>query len=311
MTAALERPAATGAGGNSLERRYRRLLLCYPRRYRAEHGGEIIATLLDTAEPGRALPPLREARALVSGGLRARIVAAASDRPAWLDGLHLGVTALCAVQLATLAPYTASVPIWTGLSALALLLVIRGRVRLALPVVALVATKVFAITLGRPWLDPTLLPVDAPPVWHTGALYGGGGPVAPMAGYGLTVLGLLVLAAHRHRLGRRSWLWLPVVPLLAGADPAGLDFGRGGDALDVVRTALELGLLLFAARAGHVARDPRWAVAAGVHLVPVCVVYAENLGVHSEPDIAHLAALLLATALAAAAPYRARRHPAL
>ncbi|MFF0306776.1 hypothetical protein ACFYSC_05070 [Streptosporangium sp. NPDC004379] len=310
MTAALEPPAATGAGGSSLERRYRRLLLCYPRRYRAEHGGEIIATLLETAEPGRALPPLREARALVSGGLRARIVAAA-DRPAWLDGLHLGVTALCAVQLATLVPYAASVPIWASLSALALLLVLRGRVRLALPVVALVAAKVCAITLGHPWLDPTLLPVDAPPAWHAGALYGGGGPVAPMVGYGLTFLGLLVLTPHRGRLGRRSWLWLPAVPLLAGADPAGLDFGRGGDALDMVRTGLELALLLFAARAGHVARDPRWAVAAGVHLVAVCAVYAENLGVHSEPDLAHLAVVLLATALAAAVPYRARRHPAL
>ncbi|WP_433245514.1 hypothetical protein ACQPYK_43560 [Streptosporangium sp. CA-135522] len=302
-----EHRTATGAGTGVLERRYRRLLLGYPRAYRSGYGDELIATLLDTAEPGRTLPAARESFALVVGGVRTRMIYA-TQRPAWIDGLHLGVLALSIAQLAMLVPYASVVPLWVGLSALAVLLVMRGRVRLALPVVVPVAVKVCAITLGQPWLDRTLLPVDPDRFWGGGALYGGGGPVAPMAGYALVVLGLLTLAAHERRLGERSWFWLPAVPLLAGADPAGLDFSAGAGSHAMARAGLEIGVLLLAAWAGHVAHDPRWAMAAGIYLVPVLAVYAENLGDHSEQDLAHLAVLVLLTAFAAAVPYRAKRR---
>lgn len=307
MTVVTEHRAATGAGAGVLERRYRRLLLCYPRAYRSGYGGELIATLLDTAEPGRTLPSARESFALVAGGLRTRVIHA-TERPAWVDGIHLGVLALSVAQLAMLVPYATTVPLWVGLSALAVLLIMRGRVRLALPVVVLVAVKVCAITLGRPWLDLTLLPVDPDRFWGGGALYGGGGPVAPMIGYALVVLGLLTLSAHERQLGVRSWFWPAAIPLLAGANPAGLDFSAGGGPHLVARVGLEIGVLLLAAWAGHVAHDPRWALAAGVYLVPVLAMYAENLGDHSEQDLARLAALILLTAFAAAMPYRAKRH---
>ncbi|WP_406311996.1 hypothetical protein OHA77_25415 [Streptosporangium sp. NBC_01639] len=307
MTVATEHRAATGVGTGVLERRYRRLLLGYPRAYRAGYGGELIATLLDTAEPGRTLPSLRESLALVTGGLRTRVIYA-TERPAWVDGVHLGVLALSIAQLAMLVPYATTVPLWTGLSALAVLLIMRGRVRLALPVVVLVAVKVCSITLGQTWLDRTLLPVDPDGFWGGGALYGGGGPVAPTAGYAVVVLGLLVLAARGRRLGGRSWCWLPAAPLLAGADPAGLDFSTGPGPHAMARAGLEIGVLLLAVWAGHVAHDPRWAMAAGVYLTSVLAVYAENLGAHSERDLAHLAALILLTALAAVMPYRAKRH---
>ncbi|MEV4186204.1 hypothetical protein AB0J28_32730, partial [Streptosporangium canum] len=93
-----------------------------------------------------------------------------------------------------------------------------------------------------------------------------------------------------------------------GADPAGLDFPAAGGSHATARVALEIGVLLLAVWAGHVAHDPRWAMAAGVYLIPVLAVYAENLGAHSERDLAHLAALVLLTASAAAVPYRAKRH---
>lgn len=307
MTVVTEHRAAAGAGAGVLERRYRRLLLCYPRAYRSGYGGELIATLLDTAEPGRTLPSARESFALVAGGLRTRVIHA-TERPAWVDGVHLGVLALSVAQLAMLVPYATTVPLWVGLSALAVLLIMRGRVRLALPVVVLVAVKVCAITLGRPWLDLTLLPVAPDRFWGGGTLYGGGGPVAPMIGYALAVLGLLVLAVHGGRLGTRSWFWLPAAPLLAGADPAGLDFPAAGGSHATAKVALEIGVLLLAVWAGHVAHDPRWAMAAGVYLTSVLAVYAENLGAHSERDLAHLAVLVLLTASAAAVPYRAKRH---
>jgi hypothetical protein len=57
----------------TLARRYRRLLLCYPRQYRKARGEEIVATFLDLAPPDRARPTVREAANLVRHGLRCRL----------------------------------------------------------------------------------------------------------------------------------------------------------------------------------------------------------------------------------------------
>src|SRR5262245_63412579 len=42
--------------GSELERRYRRLMLAYPRRYRGQRGEEMLATLLETAATGQRRP---------------------------------------------------------------------------------------------------------------------------------------------------------------------------------------------------------------------------------------------------------------
>ena len=55
-----------------LARRYRRLLLTYPRSYRRRHGAEIVTTLLDAAPPGRLRPSRVEAVDLLTGGIRFR-----------------------------------------------------------------------------------------------------------------------------------------------------------------------------------------------------------------------------------------------
>ncbi|WP_406072884.1 hypothetical protein [Micromonospora sp. NBC_01638] len=55
-----------------LERRYRWLLRAYPRAYRQYRADEMLETLLATTEDERRRPKLREAAALVVGGLRAR-----------------------------------------------------------------------------------------------------------------------------------------------------------------------------------------------------------------------------------------------
>ncbi|MER7275586.1 hypothetical protein ABT369_14105 [Dactylosporangium sp. NPDC000244] len=57
---------------DALPRRYRRLLLAYPARYRRRHGAEILTTLMDAAEPGRERPTAAEVRDIVAGGLRQR-----------------------------------------------------------------------------------------------------------------------------------------------------------------------------------------------------------------------------------------------
>ena len=55
-----------------LERRCRWLLLTYPAWYRRDRAGEMLGTLLEASGPGQSWPSLRDARALVTGGLRVR-----------------------------------------------------------------------------------------------------------------------------------------------------------------------------------------------------------------------------------------------
>jgi hypothetical protein len=55
-----------------LERRCRLLLLAYPAAYRRDRGEEIMGTLLEATPDGRKRPAVRDARALILGGLRAR-----------------------------------------------------------------------------------------------------------------------------------------------------------------------------------------------------------------------------------------------
>jgi len=56
----------------TLDKRYRRLLLFYPRAYRRQHGEELVTTLLDAAPAGRVRPARGEVLDLVRGGLRQR-----------------------------------------------------------------------------------------------------------------------------------------------------------------------------------------------------------------------------------------------
>jgi hypothetical protein len=55
-----------------LERRCRWLLRAYPAWYRRKRGEEMLGTLLEASPPGRRWPSVRDARALVIGGLRVR-----------------------------------------------------------------------------------------------------------------------------------------------------------------------------------------------------------------------------------------------
>lgn len=294
------------AGVSALERRYRWLLLAYPRGYRSGNGEELVATLLDAAAPGRTSPSWREAVALIAGGLRVRALDVA-EGPAWADGLHLGVTVLSVANLAVLLPYATSIPWWVALSAITVFLVLRGRVRPALPLVVLIASKMCAIVLGYPWLDQTLLPIFSDPIWHAPALYSGGGPVAPVAAYALVFLGLSVLAVRAAPLRRRTWRWWLAAPSLAVTDPAWLTV-TAGSLRDLAGIGLEVALLALAVWAGHAAADPRWGVAAGICLLPAVVMFSENLSFYGRQELSHLGIIVLLTLVAAAVPIHARRH---
>jgi hypothetical protein len=55
-----------------LERRYRRVLACYPRGYRATYGEEMLAVAMAAAGPGRRWPDPGEAADLIRSGIRRR-----------------------------------------------------------------------------------------------------------------------------------------------------------------------------------------------------------------------------------------------
>lgn len=56
-----------------LERRYRRLLACYPRAYRHESGQEILGVLMDSARDRQRRPGLAESADLIRGALWMRL----------------------------------------------------------------------------------------------------------------------------------------------------------------------------------------------------------------------------------------------
>lgn len=60
-------------GSGDLERRYRRLLVFYPRRYRRRHEDEILAVLLDGTAPRQRRPRLAEITSLAWSGLGMRL----------------------------------------------------------------------------------------------------------------------------------------------------------------------------------------------------------------------------------------------
>jgi hypothetical protein len=71
-TASERRDPAGADRVTALERRSRRLLRVYPAAYRHERAEEMIGTLLEATPDGRSWPRLRDVRALVTAGLKAR-----------------------------------------------------------------------------------------------------------------------------------------------------------------------------------------------------------------------------------------------
>lgn len=81
---------------SDLEARYRRLFAAYPAAQRAQREDEMVALLLDLAEPGQSRPSRREALSIVANGLACR--ARCADE--WRVGLALGGAFAAVVALA-------------------------------------------------------------------------------------------------------------------------------------------------------------------------------------------------------------------
>jgi hypothetical protein len=76
-------------GAADLERGYRRLLACYPARFRSEHGEELMGVLLAGARDGQRRPGLAESASLLRSalGMRLRPDPSAAARQGWAGAL--------------------------------------------------------------------------------------------------------------------------------------------------------------------------------------------------------------------------------
>lgn len=84
-----------------LERRYRRLLACYPRAFRRENSEEILAVLLACAQDGQRRPGFAASADLIRGALRMRLRLACEPPRTVQVAIRLMYAGL-AVQVATL-----------------------------------------------------------------------------------------------------------------------------------------------------------------------------------------------------------------
>ena len=96
--------------GDPLTRRYRRLLLAYPRPYRRERGEELLGLLLDTTPPGRTRPTVTATLNLIRNGLRCRLGRPASRTVVTWAALTALICGLFTAALAARAAWETSRP---------------------------------------------------------------------------------------------------------------------------------------------------------------------------------------------------------
>jgi hypothetical protein len=195
-----------------LERRSRSLLRAYRAEYRRDRGEEIIGTLLETTPDGRTWPRLRDTRALVIGGLRARaaqsrrLSAAANLRIAVMAGISMYLVLIGADDLGNWVIDPGPLRYeWRGMAVGLLILVTVLAVWIAPRTIA--TPSAVAATVA-------MYVIDSYEVGFSGWI--------PLA----VCVAAVVLLAPRSARPPRSWLWLigafAVAVLYAGGSSAGL-----------------------------------------------------------------------------------------
>jgi hypothetical protein len=95
-----------------LERRYRMLLLAYPRRYRTERGEELLATLMDAAVPTRRQPSLAEVGDLLWHATKLRLGVGGARPPRGLLAMTAGAGLSLSAALSLVALLFGELPVW-------------------------------------------------------------------------------------------------------------------------------------------------------------------------------------------------------
>lgn len=311
------------SGDTGLERGYRRLLACYPRRFRDDHGEELLAVLLASARDGQQRPGLAERADLVRSGLgmRLRPDNSATARQGWSDALAaysvagpvllLLITVTTAVLQVVVAVHPAAMLawVWPGLCLmLAVEAVIIAPVLAGLRKTALAALVPAA---AAPWLVAAWVPGV---IW--GALPSG------ITGLGVLVLevtALIVSPGPRH--GRRlvHWgHWALILTAVAAAEISTLMVSRGHGLLAALVVMAILVLALN--RLGRALRLSRYflLLAAATFYPTAFMVAAADLGGRLANDLGNLgtaglllvlfAGPLLCAAVAAGSAIRPRRR---
>lgn len=293
---------------NSLEQSYRRLLRAYPRRWREEHGEELLGVLLELAPDDQTGPTGREALDLIWNGLRARSAGAIDWLPVNLRErvglLSLGggaaLSAYCLLfgeyvvpeergsALLRLGPiYSAGSLLYAAWVA-ATVLAVTGLLKRLRRVAGLLMSLV-ALLIGVHILSPGL--VTMPPL-HLLGLLGG------LSGLGL-------LTPRTPKRADRAMLGLTAATLGVGicSMSAGVLLNGGGGYTFYRWTIPNLadGSWLIAAAimmSGAIAslRRPGWALATAVASVPwICfaLLFVIRNGPHAEPAILFLGAVLV------------------
>jgi hypothetical protein len=186
---------------SDLESRARRLLRCYPPAYRADRGEEILGTLLEARQEGSRWPSFRDARSLVTGGLRAR--SAANRQLPFGTNLRLAVILGVALWLSRMPAAQMHVePFWTR-PAYAIC---------ALLVVATLAAIWFArrgVTIGLALVTAVAIGLLTRHV--------DGQNAGAIAVFVLPPVVLAAVVAAEPVRPPRSWIWLPAGFLTASA----------------------------------------------------------------------------------------------
>jgi hypothetical protein len=106
-------------GEANLERRYRRLLAFYPRRFRREHREEMLEVLMAGAAPGQQRPGLVASADLIGNALWMRVWRVELPRQRQNAGIWIWVRTLVAIWLVTLTAMFCGNGHWWGLALLA------------------------------------------------------------------------------------------------------------------------------------------------------------------------------------------------
>ncbi|MFG2243735.1 hypothetical protein [Spirillospora sp. NPDC048823] len=243
--------------GSCTERWYRLFLRAFPPGHRAEYGAEMIDALLNGTS--RRAPSLRETAGLLTAGFAAR-ARAATAAPWWADGLQLGLLMLALANMAYgIADHSS--PWWLAASAALVAALLRGRALVALPLALLVA-----LSTSRAMLLGTQ--ASSSPAQILGPSNHNWVSLAP---YGVLALGAVALAASRpagpRRLRARPlwWLVIPAASFALTYMPGNHEYGQNWQ---LVRAGTESALLLAGVLATAIARNPRWALASAIYVLP-------------------------------------------